>query len=196
MLPTACHLFRNRLALSINSRKIITGSCNHGSKFKVGQVGKHKFAKLNPQINKSVMQILKEVDEQERGIANKKQRKMKKDRLHILSKQGGTLHSAALDRASSIEALQQTLRAKVEIMNKGRDLEKIRARRELQKLKHQKNKKKSGNKIKRKCSKNAYIFSPLVASSKVHAVPSSNACIGGVGVKLKTRLVGYKINGR
>lgn len=96
------------------------------------------------------MQILKEIEIKERGMLSKKVKKIKQDRLHILSKQGGTLHSAALDRASSIEALQQSLRAKVEIMHKGRDLEKIRAKRELQKMKNQKNKKGTGNQIKRK----------------------------------------------
>ncbi|OQR75794.1 surfeit locus protein 6-like [Tropilaelaps mercedesae] len=124
------------------------GGTKRGGRHKVSQAAKHKYAKLNPQIHKSVMQILNEIGENERGLSRQRHKKIKKDRLNLLAKQGGTLHSAALDRASSIEALQETLRAKVEKMKNGRDLDRIRARREFQKLKQQINKKGTGNQIK------------------------------------------------
>ncbi|XP_003743097.1 surfeit locus protein 6 homolog [Galendromus occidentalis] len=114
---------------------------------KLGQAGKHRFAKLNPAINKSVLRILEEVDAEEKGKRQKQNKKIKKDRLTLLSKQG-TLHSPALDRASSIEALQQSLRQKIEKMKSGRDLEQIRARREIEKLRQQKNKRGTGNQMK------------------------------------------------
>jgi len=64
-----------------------------------------------------------------------------------VSKQG-TLHSPALDKASSIEALQQSLRQKIEKMKSGRDLEQIRARREIEKMRQQRIKRGTGNQVK------------------------------------------------